>query len=112
VRVAPSAYRPSTGDRYSARHRPASLLEPTHPSVVHRAFATTIDAMTSPRCVSSCSTVTTMLSRWQSGHRSLRVTKLLGTERTVGHHSEHLWDHYPHSDGDLGTGRTRGLTSD
>ena len=50
--------------------------------------------------------MTTMLSRWQSGHRSLRVTKLLGTKRTVGHHSEHLGDHCPHYERDLGTGRS------
>lgn len=78
-----------------AGQSPRVVLEPMHPSVVHRAFAITVDAMTSPCWVSSCSTVTTMVSRRQSGQRSLRVTKLLGTKRTVGDHSEHLADHSP-----------------
>ena len=38
-----------------------------------------------------------MLSRRHSGHRSLRVTKLLGTDPTVGGHAWRLVDHCAHS---------------
>jgi hypothetical protein len=42
-----------------------AILDPMHSARVHGAFSSTVEATTSPRVLSSCSTVTTMVGRRQ-----------------------------------------------